>query len=462
MKEGETIIMKKENEKQFIMEQEKVPKALLKLGIPTMIGMMTSAIYNLVDTFFVGTLGTTQTAAVSIAYPISMIFLAIGLLFGSGASSYLSRLLGAKKHKEADICFSTSLFFSLVCAGIVVLLLLLILNPFLNILGATESTLPSARAYAIPFIIGLLFNVFNITMNNMIVAEGASAFSMIAMLSGGIVNMILDPVFILLFHMGVSGAAYATLLSRLVSFALYIYYLCSKKSNFHFSFHNIKPEKTLLCEVFNIGMPMLIYQLLCSVAISVTNYAARFYGDSAIAGIGVANRILSLGSMILTGFLKGFQPFVGFNYGAKHYERVNTALHTALKWATAFSIIVGIGMIILHTPLIHLFTKTDTEMLKIGSEFLIYNAITFMGFGYAMVYDFFFLGMGLGKQGGMISMGRQGFFFLPLVLLLPKFFGLNGILLAQPIADLLTYCMILKMIWHKSFLPETIQHSCAN
>ena len=427
-----------------------------------MIGMMTSAIYNLVDTFFVGTLGTTQTAAVSIAYPISMIFLAIGLLFGSGASSYLSRLLGAKKHKEADICFSTSLFFSLVCAGIVVLLLLLILNPFLNILGATESTLPSARAYAIPFIIGLLFNVFNITMNNMIVAEGASAFSMIAMLSGGIVNMILDPVFILLFHMGVSGAAYATLLSRLVSFALYIYYLCSKKSNFHFSFHNIKPEKTLLCEVFKIGMPMLIYQLLCSVAISVTNYAARFYGDSAIAGIGVANRILSLGSMILTGFLKGFQPFVGFNYGAKHYERVNTALHTALKWATAFSIIVGIGMIILHTPLIHLFTKTDTEMLKIGSEFLIYNAITFMGFGYAMVYDFFFLGMGLGKQGGMISMGRQGFFFLPLVLLLPKFFGLNGILLAQPIADLLTYCMILKMIWHKSFLPETIQHSCAN
>ncbi|MGN1176636.1 MAG: MATE family efflux transporter [Roseburia sp.] len=454
--------MKKENEKQFIMEQEKVPKALLKLGIPTMIGMMTSAIYNLVDTFFVGTLGTTQTAAVSIAYPISMIFLAIGLLFGSGASSYLSRLLGAKKHKEADICFSTSLFFSLVCTGIVVLLLLLILNPFLNILGATESTLPSARAYAIPFIIGLLFNVFNITMNNMIVAEGASAFSMIAMLSGGIVNMILDPVFILLFHMGVSGAAYATLLSRLVSFALYIYYLCSKKSNFHFSFHNIKPEKTLLCEVFKIGMPMLIYQLLCSVAISVTNYAARFYGDSAIAGIGVANRILSLGSMILTGFLKGFQPFVGFNYGAKHYERVNTALHTALKWATAFSIIVGIGMIILHTPLIHLFTKTDTEMLKIGSEFLIYNAITFMGFGYAMVYDFFFLGMGLGKQGGMISMGRQGFFFLPLVLLLPKFFGLNGILLAQPIADLLTYCMILKMIWHKSFLPETIQHSCAN
>ncbi|MCF2643345.1 MATE family efflux transporter [Roseburia hominis] len=454
--------MKKENEKQFIMEEEKVPKALLKLGIPTMIGMMTSAIYNLVDTFFVGTLGTTQTAAVSIAYPIGMIFLAIGLLFGSGASSYLSRLLGAKKHKEADICFSTSLFFSLVCAGIVVLLLLLILNPFLNILGATESTLPYARAYAIPFIIGLLFNVFNITMNNMIVAEGASAFSMITMLSGGIVNMILDPVFILLFHMGVSGAAYATLLSRLVSFALYIYYLCSKKSNFHFSFHNIKPEKTLLCEVFKIGMPMLIYQLLCSVAISVTNYAARFYGDSAIAGIGVANRILSLGSMILTGFLKGFQPFVGFNYGAKHYERVNTALHTALKWATAFSILMGIGMIVLHTPLIHLFTKTDTEMLKTGSEFLIYNAITFMGFGYAMVYDFFFLGMGLGKQGGMISMGHQGFFFLPLVLLLPKFFGLNGILLAQPIADLLTYCMILKMIWHKSFLPETIQHSCAN
>ena len=447
--------MKKENEKQFLLEQEKVPSALLKLGIPTMIGMMTSAIYNLVDTFFVGTLGTTQTAAVSIAYPISMIFLAIGLLFGSGASSYLSRLLGAKKQKEADQCFSTSIFLSIVCAGVIVVLLLLLLNPFLKFLGATESTLPYAKEYAIPFIIGLLFNVFNITMNNMIVAEGASTFSMVAMLAGGIVNMILDPVFILGVHMGVSGAAYATLLSRLVSFGLYVYYICSKKSNFHFSLHNIKPEKALLGEIFKIGMPMLIYQLLCSIAISATNYEARSYGDSAIAGIGVANRILSLGSMMMTGFLKGFQPFIGFNYGAKQYERVNTALHTALKWATAFGVIAGIAMIVFHTPLIHLFTKTDTEMLRIGSQFLILNAITFMGFGFAMVYDFFFLGMGLGKQGGMISMGRQGFFFLPLIFLLPKFFGLNGILIAQPIADLLTFGMILKIIWHKSYLTKS-------
>lgn len=454
--------MKQQNEKQFLMEQEEVPNALLKLGIPTMIGMMTSAIYNLADTFFVGTLGTTQTAAVSIAYSISMIFLAIGLLFGSGASSYLSRLLGSKRQKEADQCFSTTLFFAVISAGITVVLLLLFLNPFLRFLGATTSTLPYAKKYAIPFIIGLLFNVFNVTMNNMIVAEGASSFSMIAMLAGGIVNMILDPVFILVFHLGVAGAAYATLLSRLVSFSFYVYYLCSKKSSFHFSFHNIKPEKVLICEVLKIGMPMLIYQLLCSISLSATNFEARSYGDSVIAGIGVANRILSLGSMIITGFLKGFQPFIGFNYGAKHYERVNTALHTALKWATVFCIVVGAGLIAFHTPLIHLFTKTDTEMLKVGSQFLILNAVTFMGLGFAMVYDFFFLGMGLGKQGGMISMGRQGFFFLPLIFLLPKFFGLTGILLAQPIADLLTYGMVIKMSWHKSFVPETAQNIFAN
>lgn len=205
-------------------------------------------------------------------------------------------------------------------------------------------------------------------------------------------------------------------------------------------------------EIFKIGMPMLIYQILCSIAISATNFVAHSYGDSVIAGIGVANRILSLGSTMVIGFLKGFQPFIGFNYGARHYERVNDALHTALRWAAVFCIVVGAGLIVFHTPLIPMFTKTDTEMLKVGSRFLILNALAFMGLGFAMVYDFFFLGMGLGKQGAMISMGRQGFFFLPLIFLLPKFLGLTGILLVQPVADLLTYGMVVKMSWHKSYL----------
>lgn len=445
--------MKSKTEKQFLLEQEEVPRALLKLGIPTMIGMMTSAIYNLVDTFFVGTLGTTQTAAVSIAYPISIIFLAIGLLAGSGASSYLSRLLGARKQKEADQCFSTAIFLSVMSAGVIVLLLLIFLNPFLQFLGATPSTLPYAREYAIPFIIGLLFNVFNVSLNNMLVAEGSSTFSMTSMLAGGIVNIILDPIFILVFHMGVAGAAYATLLSRLVSFSLYTYYIFSGKSNFHFAISNIKLDKVLLREIVKIGMPMMIYQLLCSIAISTTNYNARSYGDSVIAGIGVANRILSLGSMILTGFLKGFQPFVGFNYGANHSERVKTALHIMLKWATIFCAIVCVILLIFHTPLLLLFTKTDAEMVKIGSQFLILNGITFVGLGFATTYTFFFLGMGMGKQGGIVSLSRQGLFFLPLIFILPKFLGLNGVLLAQPIADLLTFVVLIKMIWHKSFLP---------
>ncbi len=199
--------MNSKEKKKYLMEQEPVGKALLKLGIPTMVGMMTSALYNLVDTFFVGKLGTAQIAAVSVAFPISIVFLAVGLLFGSGASSYLARLLGNKKNREADECFSTALVTAIGTGVVVICGMLLLLNPLLSMLGATDTIMPYAREYAIPFIIGLAFNVFNITVNNMISAEGAANYSMIAMLSGGLINIALDPILILGLHMGVFGAA---------------------------------------------------------------------------------------------------------------------------------------------------------------------------------------------------------------------------------------------------------------
>lgn len=446
--------MNSKEKKRYLMEQEPVGKALLKLGIPTMVGMMTSALYNLVDTFFVGKLGTTQIAAVSVAFPISIVFLAVGLLFGSGASSYLARLLGNKKNKEADECFSTALVSAVVTAVAVICGMLICLNPLLSVLGATDTIMPYAREYAIPFIIGLAFNVFNITVNNMISAEGATNYSMIAMLSGGFINIALDPILILGLHMGVFGAALATMISRIVSFGLYVYYICCGKSNFHMSLKNVKPGKVLYKEIFKIGIPMLIYQLLCSVALSVTNYEAKQYGDAAVAGIGVANRILSLGSMMLTGFLKGYQPFVGFNYGAKRYDRARSATRFMMIGSTVFCAVAGLSVILGNQSLIALFSKGDTEVAAIGGKVLIANAITFMGLGYAMTYNFLYMALGKAKQGGIISMSRQGVFFLPLVLILPAFFGMNGIVLAQPIADVLTFAVIFAMNFHTQYIPK--------
>ena len=444
--------MNNKETKRELMEDESVPKALIKLGIPTMVGMMTSALYNLVDTYFVGTLGTTQVAAVSVAFPISLLFLAIGLLFGSGASSYLARHLGNKEYDECNKCFSTTIILSVAAAVIFAVLMFIMLNPLLSFLGATEKVLPYARSYSIIFIIGLIFNVFNIAVNNMIISEGASRISMISMLAGGLTNVVLDPVFILVFHKGVAGAAMATLISRILTLGIYLVYMMRGTSNFRFSFRNFKWDKKLLSEIFKIGIPMLLYQLLCSLAISLTNYKAKIYGESVVAGIGVANRILSLGSMMLTGFLKGYQPFVGYNFGAKKYDRARKATHLALKWSTAFCIIVCVGLIIFGKQFIGFFTKTDTEMINIGSRYLFLNAISFVGFGVAMVYDFMFLALGRAKEGGILSISRQGIFFIPLICILPTIMGLNGVLCAQLVSDLLTFVLVFKLIYHKNYL----------
>lgn len=447
--------MNSKEKKRYLMEKEPVAKALVKLGGPTMVGMMISAIYNLVDTFFVGKLGTSQIAAVSVSYPISIVLLAVGLLFGGGASSYLARLLGNKKNKEADICFSTTLITAVISGAVVIGVMLLCLEPMLAALGATDTMMPYAKQYAIPFIIGLMFNVFNITVNNMITAEGATSYSMIAMLAGGVANMILDPVLILGLDMGVFGAAIATLISILISFGMYVIYLCSGKSNFHISLKNVKPQMNLYKEILKIGIPMMCYQFLCSVALSLTNFQAKQYGDVAVAGIGIANRILSLGLMIITGFLKGYQPFVGFNYGAKHYERANSATKIMLWGASAFCVAVGGALILGHNQLMSIFVKADPRVVQIGGKVLILNAITFMGNGYVMVYCFLFMALGKAKQSGIISLSRQGFFFIPLILILPVVFGMDGVIFAQPLADCLTILLILSMNFHKQYIPNS-------
>ena len=434
--------MKSNEKKLYLLGEESVSIALLKLGIPTMIGMMTSALYNLVDSYFVGKLGTSQMGAISVVYPLSVIILGIGLLFGSGASSYLARLLGNKQYKEADQCASTAIAASMITAVVLIAGMLLFINPLLRLLGATDSILPYAREYAIPFIIGLIFNVFNITYNNIITSEGASMYSMLAMLIGGCVNMILDPILILVFSMGVQGAAIATLISRLISTSIYVYYLTSKKSNYHFSIYNICFEKRIIAEILRIGIPMLVYQGLCFVALTLTNNLSASYGDGAVAAFGIVNRIISLGTMMLMGFLKGYQPFVGYNYGAGKQERVKEATKTVMIWTTSACIIAAVIMILGRHVLIYIFSKNDVEVMTVGTKALIVNAITFMGMGYQTVNSFRFMGLGRAKEGGMISLGRQGVFFIPIILILSHTMGINGIILAQPLADICSLVLV--------------------
>jgi putative MATE family efflux protein len=265
---------------------------------------------------------------------------------------------------------------------------------------------------------------------------------MTAMLVGVIGNIILDPVCIYALHMGVAGAAIATLLARLISFSVYLFYLLTKRSNFNFSIKNFRFKKQIYIEIAKIGVPTFVYQFLCSAALSLTDIFAAKYGDAAVAAFGIVNRIMTLGVMTMFGFLRGYQPFIGFNYGAKKYERVKSATKYVLLWSTVFAGICCAAMILFRGQLICAFNSSDPQVQRIGSQAILFNAVTFLTMGIQTVYSFKFMGLGKAVEGGLISLGRQGIFFIPIIVLLSSVFGLVGVILAQPTADLLSFLLV--------------------
>lgn len=446
--------MNEKQKRRYLLETENVKTALLRLGIPTMIGMLVSALYNIVDTFFVGKLGTSQTAAVSIVYPVTMIGLGIGLLFGSGAGSYISRLLGRKEYDKASACSSTAIF-----SGILTILattggMLLFLEPMMRLFGATDASIPYALAYGEFYILGLVFNVFNIMVNNMLVTEGASSFSMAAMLIGGGANLVLDPILIFGCGMGVQGAAVATLVSQTISTVFYLVYLTKGKSYLKLSLRYFKPSRPLFGEIFKIGLPVCIFQFLTGGAIMLTNIAASPFGESAIAAMGIVNRLMSLESNALYGFLKGYSPLAGYNYGSGNLVRVRDATNTALRWSTVSNIVFGIVCILFSSQLIHLFNQESAQVLRIGRLALTVDAVSYMTLGVQIVIGNYFLSIGKAKQGGLLSICRQGLFFIPFLFLLTPLMGITGLVLTQLATDICATAVSLVM-WkkEKALLP---------
>ena len=324
--------MDNQNRKLELLGNAPIPKALLAMGIPAMIGMLINALYNLVDAYFVGGLGESQMAAISVVYPLGQVVVGLGLLFGNGAASYISRLLGQRNKDQANKVASTALYSSLVVGAIMIVLSILFLNPILRLLGATESVLPYAATYAGIYIVSCIFNVFNVTMNNIVTSEGAAKTTMCALLLGAVLNIGLDPLFIYTFNFGVAGAAIATAISQVVSTLVYLFYIFRQKSAFQFRIKDCTFSKEILSEIFKIGVPTLVFQLLTSISISLINNAAGNYGDSAIAGMGVVTRLISMGSLTVFGFIKGFQPIAGYSYGAKKFDRLRTAIKISILW----------------------------------------------------------------------------------------------------------------------------------
>lgn len=430
--------MNSQSKKMELLGSTSIPKALLAMGIPTMVGMLVNAFYNLVDAYFVGGLGESQMGAISVVYPLGQVVVGLGLLFGNGAASYISRLLGRGDKENADKVASTALYSSVSVGAVIIIISMVFLHPILKLLGATDSILPYAATYAGIYIVSCIFNVFNVTMNNIVTSEGAAKTTMCVLLTGAVLNIALDPLFIYAFDLGVAGAAIATAISQVVSTCVYLTYIFRKKSVFHFRVKDCTYTKETMSEIFKIGIPTLVFQILTSVSISLINNAAGDYRDSAIAGMGVVTRLISMGSLSVFGFIKGFQPIAGYSYGAKKFDRLREAIKTSILWSTAFCVIFGVILALFPTAIVSRFTKGDAEMIRIGAASLKANGISIMLFGFYTVYSSLFLALGKGREGFILGACRQGICFIPVILLLPIVWGLNGILYAQPIADVLS------------------------
>lgn len=433
--------MKKSNKQLSLFSDENIKMALVKLGLPTMVGLIVSALYSVVDMHFVGGLGPSQVAAVSVVFPLSLIIMGVGLLFGAGGSTCVAKFLGEKNYKKANEYACTSVYTSFIVSIILSALMIIFFTPVVKVLGISKTSMVYAQQYGILFIISLAINGFNIAFDTVMAGEGANMYAMIAMLLGAVINIILEPIFIYVLRLGVKGSAIATIIANLFVSALYIFYILSQKGVLRYSFNNFKPSKLLYNSICKIGMPMLIFEIFQNIAVTLTNSLSSPYGDSSLSGINAVTRVTTIVVMAIAGFTKGYQPFVGYNYGAGRMDRVKKSTNICLRITSGFCIIMSAIFIIFSSQIASLFGK-DKVLINVASKALIINSVMIIFYGFMFVYACKFLATGNTTAGGIVTFARQSIFFIPLILLLPHFLKLDGIIISQPLADLLSVILV--------------------
>jgi putative MATE family efflux protein len=408
------------------------------MALPAIIGMMVMAIYNIVDTMFVAWLGTNATGATQVVYPLITITGAIGLTLGIGGGSYISRLLGQNKNEKASSVVSSLYFLALITGIIFTISAMIFIRPILTLLGASTSIMNLAHDYGFFILFGSTFQIINMTLNNLLRAEGSAKNSMIGMMSGALLNIILDPIFIFSFGLGIKGAAIATSISQLVSTIVLSYQYLSKKSVLRLSISNIDINKDLFAEVFKIGTPSLFRQLLVSFSLALVNNVAITYGgEVGIAGVGIVMRTMMIVMFVIFGLGQGFQPVAGYNYGANNKKRLQQAFKFTLKIsllvALSFSLIFLLG----GKYIFSIFRPTE-EVLSIALSFMRYFLVSLILMSLSNVIATYYQALGKAGPAFILSIARQGVFFIPALLILPSIFGLKGLYIAQPLADVIT------------------------
>lgn len=427
-------------EKRKYLTEEKIPTLVLNMAVPSIISMLITSFYNMADTFFVGQIGTTATAAVGVIFPLMSIIQALGFTFGHGSGNYISRKLGQGEVEDAKKMAATGFVSALVAGAIFGLVGLIFLDGLVGILGATPTIAPYARQYAMYILIGTPFMASSLVLNNQLRFQGSAFFGMIGMGVGAVLNIALDPLFIFVLDMGVSGAALATILSQIVSFCLLLCG-CTRGGNIAISLKNFSPSWARYKEIARGGTPSLFRQGLGSVATICLNFAAGIYGDAAIAGMSIVTRVLQFANSAIIGLGQGFQPVCGFNYGAKLYGRVRKAFWFTVSLAFCVLLIGSIVGIAFAPQIIAIFRKEDLEVIKIGALSLRLQCIFLPLSAFVVGSNMMLQTIGKPVKASISAAARTGLFFVPAILILPQFFGLLGVQMSQAVADLCSFVL---------------------
>lgn len=445
-----------EKNPQLSMGTDPIKNLIFKLGIPIMIGMVFTALDNIGDALFVSGLGVSQLSAILICAPIGQAIVALALLFGNGAGAYIPRLLGAKDMDRANKVASTALYGSLLLGIIATIVIFINLETVLKALGGSDVNINFAMTYARIYVPSIILNIFIVTMNSLSSSEGRAKLVMAVNILTATLNFILNPLCIYTLKMGIAGAAYATVIAQGLASLVLLSNIVLKKSIFNFKISYFSFNKDILSPVFKIGVSTLVFQLLTSLATWFTNTQAARFGEPTIAALGTTMRIFSIGTLLVFGFSKGFQTIVGFNFGAKKIDRVREAVHLAIKITTIFCFAFSMVCATFSKNIISIFTSNNQEVITIGIQAMLFQSLSFVFFGFYTIYSPLLLSLGKVKEGFLLGLCRQGICLIPMLIILPSILGRTGILISQPVADILSVLITFIFVRITSnFLKET-------
>lgn len=427
-----------------LMLTEPIGKLLLKKATPTVLIQLITVIYNTADTYYVAKINENASAAVGIVFSLMAVIQAVGGSIGMGATSLISPMLGQKRVDEASTVGTSAALMSIISGSLIGALGLVFLSPFMVLIGARGEVVPYAMDYARFILIGAPFMTTAFVLNNILRSEGQATYSMVAMISGGLLNLFIDPLLIFGFRMGIAGAALATMISQMTSFFIMAIIFLRDRSIVRLRPKHIGRKPAVYLNIIRMGVPTLFRQGMASLASALLNNQAAPFGAAAVAAISIANKLYMFVRHIVLGIGQGFQPIAGYCFGAKRYSRVKRVFWVATAAATVICVTIAVSVLFLREPIMNVFCsgyeeQKRIEAVAIGSKMLAILCITIPLMAFSTYVNQLYQSLGFAVGATFLASCRQGIFFLPLVFLLPFCFGIDGIVSVQAAADLLTF-----------------------